>query len=225
MAGDIPGQNTQISVDDFIPVVNKNYIAPHLRTIPTGTRYTDMKYTRAVLMIPQTSATVGTTYIYPGAAPVNDTASIPIPAGQVVYLDARGEWYVRTTSAVDQTFLVIDAGAAGNAQAVISAFSPTSPSAALAPRTMAAGAQAAVGVASGTVIAADSTRKFLYVKNVSTTGQRITLSFNGAAVLDTGITLSVGEWRAWDITTGLSQQALTAIASAASAALEYVTGA
>lgn len=112
------GVTTPISVEDFIPVVSKNYIAPHLVEIPTGTVYKSFKYPRAVLMIPQTPTTTGTVYVYPGASPSSDVSSIPIPAGQLVFLDARGEWYVRTSSTGTEKFLVIDAGGAANAQAV-----------------------------------------------------------------------------------------------------------
>ncbi len=109
-----------LSLEDFIPVVGKNYIAPHIVAIPTGTAYTKLQYKRAVLMIPQTPTTTGTVYIYPGAYPVGDGSSIPIPSGSLVYLDARGEWYVRTSSSGTEKFLVIDAGAAANAQAIAS---------------------------------------------------------------------------------------------------------
>lgn len=223
MAGDIPGQNTQISMDDFVPIVGKNYIQPHLVQIEAGA-YKDFKYPRSVLLIPKSPTTTGIVYIYPGAFPVNDLASIPIPAGQLVYLDARGEWYVKTSSAVTETFLVIDGGAAANAQAVAALLGGGATPAPSAIRTPAAGAVATVGIASGQVIAASATRKYLYVKNVSTAGQRITLEFAGAAVLDTGHTLNVGEWRVWDASSGIFQTAMTAIASAASASLEYVTG-
>lgn len=108
-----------LSIDDFVGVIGKNYISPHLISIGTG-EYKFLQYRRAVLLIPQTPTTVGTSYIYPGSAPVNDASSIPIPAGVNIYLDARGDWYVKTGSAGTEKFLVIDAGGAANAQAVAS---------------------------------------------------------------------------------------------------------
>ncbi len=218
------GVTSPLSIDDFIPIVGKNYIAPHLVSIPASV-YADFKYSRPVYLIPKTSITAGICYIYPGAYPANDLASIALPAGSLIYLDARGEWYVKTSSAVTEKFLVIDAGAAANAQAVASILGgAASPSTNALARTMAAGATVTVSTSSASVVAADSTRKYLYIKNVSTGAQRVTIEFAGAAVLDSGHTLAQGEWRAWDISTGLSQQAVTAIGNAASTVLEYVTG-
>lgn len=122
------GINTPLSIDDFIPVVGKNYIQPHIVQIPNGAYY-PLTYKRAVLLIPQTPTTSGTVYIFPGAYPVNDLSSIPIPSGNNVYLDARGDWYVKTSSSGTEKFLVIDAGAAGNAAAIASSFGTTPASA------------------------------------------------------------------------------------------------
>ncbi len=128
------GINTPLSIDDFIPVTGKNYIAPHKRTIPTGTRYVDFKYPRPVMLIPQSPTTVGICYAYPAASPSDDGSSIPIPAGNMIYLDARGEWYVRTSSSADEVFLVIDMGSAANAAAAAQALSGGTGAAAIANR-------------------------------------------------------------------------------------------
>jgi len=78
---------------------------------------------------------------------------------------------------------------------------------------------ATVGVASGAAVAALAGRTGLIVINTSTAGQRISLGLDGAAaVLDSGITLEVGDsWlmEEYDFTTG----AVAGIASAASARL------
>ncbi len=111
-----------LGIDDFIPVTGKNYIAPHLISIPTGTVYTYLHYSRAVLLIPQTPTTSGIVYIYPNTYPATDVSSIPVPSGNNVYLDARGDWYIRTSSSGTEKFLVIDAGAAGNAAAIAASF-------------------------------------------------------------------------------------------------------
>lgn len=84
---------------------------------------------------------------------------------------------------------------------------------------------ASVGVASAQAVAAAATRKGLILRNLSTTGQRISLGFGSAAVLDSGVTLFPQDAFAmeeFDFDLG----AVNAIASAASASLavqEYLT--
>lgn len=82
---------------------------------------------------------------------------------------------------------------------------------------------AAPGVASAEAIAALSTRKKLYMKNTSIAGQRISLGLGVAAVLDSGITLDVGDWVMFDETEdpGIPAGQINAIASAAAARLSY----
>jgi len=77
---------------------------------------------------------------------------------------------------------------------------------------------ATVGVASASAVAANAVRKGLHLRNTSTGGQRVSLSMNGAAVLDNGITLypqDVFEMDEYDFDLG----AVNAIASAAAARL------
>ena len=77
---------------------------------------------------------------------------------------------------------------------------------------------ATVGIASALALAANASRKGLHVRNTSTSGQRMSLSMNGAAVLDSGITLypqDVFEMAEYDF----DQGAINAIASAAAARL------
>lgn len=162
-----------------------------------------------------------------GASVISRGLFIPSVNG-IIDLLAPGKWYINTpivtaegtpVSALysDAAFAVaaLDEGSSEDPNAFIALFQP---------RVYATGTQVAVGVASGTAVAAQVGRRSLYVKNVSTLGQRITLNFGAAAVLDTGITLEVGDWRSWDALTGISEQAVNAIASAAAAALEVQTG-
>lgn len=77
---------------------------------------------------------------------------------------------------------------------------------------------AVVGAASAQAVAANGARKGLHVRNTSTAGQRVSLSMNGAATLDDGITLypqDVFEMGEYDF----DQGAVNAIASGASARL------
>jgi hypothetical protein len=105
-----------ITTADFVGIVGGNYLSPHEISIPASA-YVEYKYTRSVLLLPKSISTVGTCYIFPGAYPSNDLASIPIPAGQPIFFDARGSWYIKTGSAATEKFLVIDAGGAANAAA------------------------------------------------------------------------------------------------------------
>lgn len=219
MAGERP-----LSIDDFIPVVGKNYINPHLLDIPASV-YKDVKYDRAVLLLPKTPTTVGITYIYSGAFPANDLSSIPVPAGNNVYLDARGEWYVKTSSAVTETFLVIDAGAAGNAAAIAASFGIQPAPAPPAALTMAApGVNADIDNASEEVVAAATARRYLYVENTSTGGQVLWLAFGATAVVGSGIRLSPGQFYELISPTGITVQAVNAIADAANGSASYQTG-
>jgi len=78
---------------------------------------------------------------------------------------------------------------------------------------------AAVGVASGVILAANAARRGGTLRNLSTGGQRVSLAFDGAAaVLDSGVTLfpqDAFSLEAFDFTTG----AIAAIASAAAGAV------
>jgi len=214
----------QLTLDDFIPVVGKNYINPHLLDVPASV-YKNVNYSRAVLLIPKTPTTSGIVYIYAGAFPANDLASIPIPAGNNVYLDARGEWYIKTSSGVTETFLVVDAGAAANAAAIMNAFgttpAPTPPPA----FTMAApGVNADIDNASEEVVAAAAARRYLYIENTSTGGQVLWLAFGATAVVGSGIRLSPGQHYELLSPTGITVQAVNAIADAANGSASYQTG-
>jgi hypothetical protein len=78
---------------------------------------------------------------------------------------------------------------------------------------------AAVGVASGVILAANAARRGGTLRNLSTSGQRVSLAFDGAAaVLDNGVTLfpqDAFSLEAFDFTNG----AIAAIASAAAASV------
>lgn len=74
---------------------------------------------------------------------------------------------------------------------------------------------AAAGVASSEEIAANSARRYLYLKNASTAGNRISLGFGAAAVLDSGITLDVGESVVFNPTDGRCIAAVNLITNVA----------
>jgi hypothetical protein len=66
----------------------------------------------------------------------------------MIYLDARGEWYVRTSSSQDEVFLVIDMGSAANAGAAAQALSGGTGAVAVANRALFFVAQKTVAVPS-----------------------------------------------------------------------------
>jgi hypothetical protein len=69
------------------------------------------------------------------------------------------------------------------------------------------------------VVAANADRRGLLLVNVSTAGQRISLHFaNGTAVLDSGVTLQVGDFYAMD-SFSFTTARINAISSAASGVL------
>jgi hypothetical protein len=129
----------------------------------------------------------------------------------------RGRWRDETilTSEDGVNVAIVDATGAlkvntGGGGAAITASAPTT---------------AAVGVASAVAVALNASRKGLTLRNMSTSGQRISLAFSGGtAVLDSGVTLFPQDTFSMDyldLTTG----AVAAISSAAAGALaiqEYV---
>lgn len=120
----IPAENP---IDAFQPKIGKNYINPYLFKVPTGTVYEPIKTKRPVILIPLSPTTTGTVYIISGRAPSNDTMSIPIQQGNYIVLDGIGKWYVRTSSAAEETFRVIDAGGAGNLSGILAALGLPTP--------------------------------------------------------------------------------------------------
>jgi len=81
--------------------------------------------------------------------------------------------------------------------------------------TPAAPAQVTIGAASAALVAANATRKFLYLSCV-TAGARFSLHLaGGAAVLDTGITQPTFNPAAFDAATGVPLGAVNGIASGA----------
>jgi hypothetical protein len=85
--------------------------------------------------------------------------------------------------------------------------------------------QVTVGVASGLVMAIDTGRRLGYLQNVSTAGQRISLAFNGkTAVIESGMTLPVDDWRQFGAPEPNMQGSVQAVASAAGAKLAMQKG-
>lgn len=221
------GINSPITVEDFIAVVGKNYIAPHRRTIPNGTGYVEFTYSRPVLLVPLSPSTTGIVYAYPGGYPADDRDSIQISAGQPVYLDARGKWYVRTSSSSTETFLVIDAGGAANAQAIAQSVTPGASNAnSDAPVTWTTSAPITVNAADTSVLAANTSRRGLSFYNSSTGGQVIAITTeNPATAANRGVwILQPGQGITLNPHDCPPTAALRAFASAASGTLTVAEG-
>ena len=92
------------------------------------------------------------------------------------------------------------------------------------PLVMKAPANASVGVTSAEAVAADTNRRFIYIRNTSTGTQRISVGFGKTAVVDDGVTLQPNEWVAFDLMTGCPTSAVNAKSSAASGLLAIQEG-
>lgn len=177
----------------FYPRVGKNYIAPHITRIPNGTTYEKRNFTRPVILIAVDPVAAGTIYIYPHSAPVGDTNAIPITGG-MAFLDGIGDWYIRHSGGSTQEFRIIDAGGAGNAQAVMLGASLSSNVVVSnTPVTWGTPVAQTINAADSAVAAANSSRRALALFNASTAGQRIAVTSQnpataviGFAVLDAG---------------------------------------
>lgn len=132
----------------------------------------------------------------------------------VVSLYGRGVWWIYQESGSTVTGKIVDAAAGASGLETIGAPPVTGAgdSVLVTPLTPAAPAVGSVGVASADLLAADTTRKQVYLKNTDTT-DKISLGFGATAVLGSGITLDPGEGTLLDRTVCGAQ--ITAIAAAA----------
>ncbi len=174
--------------------------------------------------------------------PGGGTAVYGVSTQGRVMFPVPGVWYIQLVvssgGAVDRTLFLMDyamlAGAAdalaGVAGIDITSINGTTQTGVnyfglWTSRTMAAPAvNADVDAATEVLTAADTTRRFLYIRNTSTGGQVISIGFGNNAVAGSGITLSPNEWVAFDSTTGCPTQAVNVIASAANGSVAYQVG-
>jgi len=216
----------EVNLDAFFPKLEKSYVSPYTIPIPNGTDYFKLPCPRPVILIATDPVAAGTIYIFPRSSPVGDTNAIPI-AGGAAFLDAIGDWYIRHSGGSTQTFRVIDAGGAGNAQAVMAAVSPgmSSLEAKLIPVTWGTPSTQTIGAASVAILAANTARRALKIRNASTGGQRFTLEFGGAAVIDVGGgTYLQGEADEWVPLDSVSTASVNVIFSAAGGVIEFTEG-
>lgn len=177
---------------------------------PSGTDYGAVVWVQGGVAITG-SVTIGTLPAITFAAPQH----VIVDSGTLAATQS-GAWNIGTLTSITNPVAVTGPLTDAQLRAVAVPVSGTiSTKTDLAP---AAPTSATVGVASGAAVAANASRKGLHVRNTSTSGQRISLSLNGAAVLDSGFTLypqDLFEMDEYDFDVG----ALNAIASAASARL------
>lgn len=231
-----------IDLDAFLPRVTKLY-RPRRMTIPTGSTYTLITAPRPLLMVATSPTTVGTIYVMPRTQPLADDDAIPNTQG-FAFLDGVGQFYVRHTSGSAEVFRVFDAGGAGSSSLAAAAAGVVSENINLAriagtaqtaidltgkfsPLTMEAlsGVNSDIDAASETVVAARTGRRYLYVENTSTGGQVLWLAFGAtAAVVGTGIRLTPGQHFEQTALTGVTEEAVNAIADAANGSASYQEG-
>lgn len=212
----------EINLDTFLPQVGKNYIAPYVISIPTGTAYSPHTFARPVILQALTPATVGTIYAYPGNQPTGDDSSIPSLSG-LIFLDGRGRWYVRHTSAGTERFRVLDAGGAGNAAGLAATALP--PATTSNQVTWGAATLTTVNAASALLVAANTARRGATFYNASTGAQIVTLAITNPAVDYTGfLILGPGSGYVFQPGEGVTQQAVYVISTAAGALLSWSEG-
>lgn len=220
------------SPSDF-PLVGREFITPYVITVPASA-WESFTFARPVVLQPLSPTTVGTVFARPGGQPNSTSDAIPFPAG-IVELGGAGKWFLRTSSGADEQFRVIDGASASALLMALaaSAFNLVSINGVAQtglnltglyqPITMDAPGAGSAGVASNVLLAAASTRRFLYIRNTHAS-QRVSLSFGAAAVLDSGVTLNPNEWASWSAPTGHVTQEVRAIASGAATTVAIQTG-
>lgn len=143
----------------------------------------------------------------------------------ICYMTRPGVWWVNVPVAAapaNVNFVLLDVQSAALASAIAAGttIGGVTPSI-----TMAAPSENTdVDTASEALLAVSATRKFAYIKNTSTGGQKISLAFGtDAAVAGRGITLSPGEWVSFE-DDGIAPNAVNVIADANNATVALQTG-
>jgi hypothetical protein len=225
-----------------LPKIGVNYVVSKVVTIPNGAYYPH-RVDRACILMPLSVATVGTVLIYAGGMPPNTESTIPIPAGNTITLDGRGLWYIKTGSSQSEKFLEVDAGQAGNMQAIASALGLTSTIGNIA--QIGGATQTAVDVAgkfqkrtqvappsafgltnaSQLALAARAGRRSLYaiVMNMASGCTKVTLSFTTPVVSLKGYQFNGNDsWKQWDALSGICEDAVYGICDAGTADVYFV---
>lgn len=142
------------------------------------------------------------------------------------YLSGRGRWFIKHNTAGTVIFLVKDAGGAAAADAALPPGAlPSSLETRLRPVVWGTPSLVTAIGASGLLVAANSARRALYVKNLSAGGQRITLSTANPAVDETGFDVfAQGEGYKYLPLEGVTTAAIYRVSSAAGGRLVVVEG-
>lgn len=142
---------------------------------------------------------------------------------------AAGPWWVRApqvgAAAASVQCVLLDGMSDDFATGLAISEDPSGWQAKFDPRIMASPAQNAdVDQVSEALFAADSNRRFIYIRNASTGTQVIWLGIGAAAEVGKGIGLSPGEWITFDALDGISTQAFNVISTADNAIVAYQLG-
>lgn len=159
----------------------------------------------------------------------------------VVYFPTQGDWWVYVSAAANENVIRLDMADPVSALSYMLALSATGilavdlthiggtvqtaldVSARYQNITMDSPTTATVGAASASILAAAATRRFLYLKNTHAS-QRLSLGFGGAAVLDSGVSLSAGDWVAFGPFNDVTTQQVFAIGAGAGTTIAVQTG-
>lgn len=167
-------------------------IKPYRMPFPSGV-WTPITVGRAAFVRFE-SETLYTLYCSPHAPPNDPDESAIRTTNNVVSLYGRGVWWIYHTAGSTIVGKVVDAAAGASGLETIGAPPSTGSgdSVLTTPLVPAAPAVGSVGVASAELLAAATTRKQVYLRNIDTT-DNISLGLDAAAVLGSGITLYPGD--------------------------------
>lgn len=199
--------------------------------VESASIFTEFEFKRAVrVWIPgqrRTMRAVPNHMPTDGASIISSGLFVPSVNG-ILELLAPGKWFINlaivTAEGTQVRGMYSDAAFAIGSLDTADSEDPNSWIALFQPRVMAAPTTYAPTAATTEAVAAAVGRRYLYIKNVSTGGQRVSLGFGAAAVLDRGITLQPGEWKEFDALDGVTEQAVNVIANAVGGALAIQTG-
>lgn len=202
-------------------------VKTRFKTIPTGAGWTRLEEAAAVYAISQAASPATEIYVtFQEPADANAQTIYQTYTQGWAYVPTKGIAWIRHNAGADENFKIVDArnyvvgetpGPGGGS--VVSA------NALYTPRVMAAPAvNSDVDTGSETLFAAAVGRRFIYVRNTSSSGQIVSLGIGAAAVNGSGIVLSPGEWVSFDALTGVTEQAFNVIADANNATVAFQLG-
>jgi hypothetical protein len=209
--------------DGYQARVMLDLLVPAPISLPTGVWTPVYARRKALLRFPKT--TLYSIYVFPGQAAPPDIAHAHNVTSNDVSLYGAGWWMVYHATGSAITGILMDAGA-GEIGLETSGSSPAASvidSILISPLTQGTPALTAVTTTAANVLAANTARRGVYLKNTSSTaGQTITYRFGGTAVALTGFVLEPGDSHSWGPLDRIPTGAVNAISSSGSPNLAII---